>query len=163
MFRLLSFFSTTSFTYNLSNYLLVPIYQFPWVTTSIMRTVTLYSNRKLITRACMRCKGRAVGFSAILPVYRTSVWFSSVHMRSWDSSKLPGCRSELCFSNSLIIHKAKTKEIHNWSVFRNRRKITAEFCQLSPGFSPEILVRLRSNFKHSFSVLPPISKYLETR
>ena len=64
------------------------------------------------------------------------------------------------FANSFTIHKAKTKGIHNWSFFRNRSKITAEFCQLSGGFSPEILTCLRSNFKHALSVLPPISKYL---
>ena len=61
-------------------------------------------------------------------------------------------------NNSLSKNKRNTLLISIWK----SEEDYSEFCQLSAGLSPIILVRLRSNFKQSLSVLPPISKYLET-
>ena len=41
-------------------------------------------------------------------------------------------------------------------------RLQLNFAKFWLDFLPKILVRLRSNFRHSLSVLPPISKYLET-
>ena len=52
--------------------------------------------------------------------------------------------THLHFSNSLIIHKAKTKENHKHDGFGNVIKHLHKLAKLSPSFSPEVGICLRS-------------------
>ena len=56
--------------------------------------------------------------------------------------------SEKLFSNSLIIHEAKTKENHKRNGFGNMMKHLHKLAKLSPSFSPEARICLRSYIKH---------------
>ena len=60
---------------------------------------------------------------------------------------------DLCFSNSLIIHKAKTKENHRHGGFGNMIKHLHKFAKLSPSFSPEVHICFRGCIKHSCECL----------
>ena len=55
----------------------------------------------------------------------------------------------LYFSNSLIIHEAKTKGNHKRDGFGNVIKPLQKIAKLSPSFSPEVRICLRSCIKHS--------------
>ena len=52
------------------------------------------------------------------------------------------------FSNSLIIHEAKTNENHKCDGFGNVIKHLYILAKLSPLFSPEVCICLRSCIKH---------------
>ena len=56
---------------------------------------------------------------------------------------------ELDFSNSLIIREAKTKENHKCDGFGNVIKHFHKLAKLSPSFSPQVRICLRSCIKHS--------------
>ena len=56
---------------------------------------------------------------------------------------------EVIFSKSLIIHEAKTKENHKRDGFGNMIKHLHKLAKLSPSFSPEVRICLRSCIKHS--------------
>ena len=53
------------------------------------------------------------------------------------------------FSQPLIIHEAKTKENHKRDGFGNMVKHLHKLVKLSPSFSPEVRICLRSCIKHS--------------
>ena len=61
-------------------------------------------------------------------------------------------RQDEHFSNSLIIYEAKTKENHKHDGFGNVIKHLHKLAKLSPSFSPEVRICLRSCIKHSPSV-----------
>ena len=57
---------------------------------------------------------------------------------------------EMDFSNSLIIHEAKTKENHKHDRFGNTIEHLLRLAKLSLSFSPEVRICLRSCIKHSY-------------
>ena len=59
------------------------------------------------------------------------------------------------FSNSLIIHEIKTKENHKRDGFGNVIKHLHKLAKLSPSFSPEVRICLRSHIKHSHECQTP--------
>ena len=77
---------------------------------------------------------------------------ASYHMYPWHYVYL---------SNSLIIHKAKTKENHKCDRFGNMIKHLHKLAKLSPSFSPEVHICLRSRIKHLHLCFDHISKHLE--
>ena len=66
--------------------------------------------------------------------------------KQWLKSKAVSYDS---FSNSLIIHKAKTKENQKCDGFGNMIIHLYKLAKLSPSFSPEVRICLRSCIKHS--------------
>ena len=53
------------------------------------------------------------------------------------------------FSNSLLIHEAKTTENHKRDGFGNMIKHLHKLAKVSPSFSPEVRICLRRRIRHS--------------
>ena len=67
--------------------------------------------------------------------------FNTVNNRFWTHYNY--------ISHSLIIHSTKTKENHKCDGFGNMIKHLHKLAKLSPLFSPEVRICLRSCIKHS--------------
>ena len=77
-------------------------------------------------------------FSATVHVY-PNICMPTITLANFD----------ITFSNSLISHKAKTKENHKRDGFGNMIKHLHKLAKLSPSFSPEVHICSRSRIKHS--------------